>query len=68
LLTAANVHYPILRDTSNLTVALAYGIADLPVTFFISSSGRVVSETLGGLTLAELDSKAKALLAASPSA
>ena len=66
LLATAHVHYPVLQDTSELSVALAYGIADLPVTFFISSTGRVESETLGGLTLAQLNSKAKALLAASP--
>lgn len=66
LLAGAHVRYPVLQDNADLSVALAYGIADLPVTFFISSNGRVQSETLGGLTLAELNSKATALLAASP--
>ena len=66
MLAAAHATYPVLRDTSDLNVALAYGIADLPVTFFISSTGHVVSETLGGLTLAQLNAKATMLLAASP--
>jgi thiol-disulfide isomerase/thioredoxin len=66
LLAAAHVTYPVLQDTPDLNVALAYGIADLPVTFFVSSTGRVISETLGGLTLSQLNAKATALLAASP--
>jgi hypothetical protein len=56
----------VLRDTSSLSVATAFGIANLPVTFFISSDGKVVAETLGQETLSDLRAEAKRLLKASP--
>lgn len=66
LLKHAGASYPVLVDTSHLTVALAFGIGDLPVTFFVSSTGHVIGETLGGVTLEGLRSEAATLLAASP--
>jgi thiol-disulfide isomerase/thioredoxin len=65
LLAAAGAKYPVLVDTNGLAVATAYGIDPLPVTFFVASNGKVVSEAVGGLTLAELQKQGAATLAAS---
>lgn len=62
LLRNAQASAPVLRDTSNLTVALAYGIADLPVTFFVSASGRVVAEQLGAVSVQQLRHEQASLL------
>jgi len=48
-----------------LAVATAYGVDPLPVTFFVASNGRIVSEAVGRLTLAELQKQGAAALAAS---
>jgi len=65
LLAAAGAKYPVLVDTNGLAVATAYGVDPLPVTFFVASNGKVVSEAVGGLTLAELKQRGAAALAAS---
>jgi thiol-disulfide isomerase/thioredoxin len=65
LLAKAGANYPVLIDTGQLSVATAYGVDPLPVTFFISSGGKIVSEAVGGLTLAELQKQGSAALAAS---
>jgi thiol-disulfide isomerase/thioredoxin len=65
LLAKAGAKYPVLVDTNGLAVATAYGVDPLPVTFFVSSDGRIVSEAVGGLTLAELQKQGAAALAAS---
>ncbi len=64
LLAKAGAAYPVLVDTNGLAVATAYGVDPLPVTFFISSDGKIVSEAVGGLTLAELERRGSAALAA----
>lgn len=65
LLTKAGATYPVLVDTHGLAVATAYGVDPLPVTFFISSDGKIVSETVGGLSLSQLQRQGAAALAAS---
>jgi len=48
------VSYPIAFDP-NATAANQYGVPGLPVTFFLSSSGKtVVGENIGALTAAKL--------------
>jgi cytochrome c biogenesis protein CcmG/thiol:disulfide interchange protein DsbE len=54
------VTYQQLFDRSG-SVAHAYGIADLPVSFFVSASGKVVGANLGALTVAHLDSDLRRL-------
>ena len=65
LLAAAGAKYPVLVDTNGLAVATAYGIDPLPVTFFVASNGKIVSEAVGGLTLAKLRQLGAAVIAAS---
>lgn len=65
LLAKAGAKYPVLVDTSKLAVATAFGVDPLPVTFFVSSDGRIVSEAVGALTLAELQKQGAAALASS---
>lgn len=65
LLAQAGARYPVLLDTPTLSVATAYGVDPLPVTFFISSGGKIVSESVGGLTLPELREHGASALAAS---
>lgn len=64
LLSSAGARYPVLIDTSALAVATAYGVDPLPVTFFVSSDGKIVSESVGGLTLAQLRNRGATALAA----
>jgi len=65
LLAKAGAVYPVLVDTSSLSVALAYGVDPLPVTFFVSANGKVVSESVGGLSLAQLRKEGANALSAS---
>jgi thiol-disulfide isomerase/thioredoxin len=65
LLAKAGAAYPVLVDTSGLSVAIAYGVDPLPVTFFVSAKGKIVSESVGGLTLAQLRERGASALAAS---
>ena len=65
LLRSAGAKYPVLVDTNGLAVATAFGVDPLPVTFFVASNGKIVSEAVGGLTLAELQQRGAAALAAS---
>jgi thiol-disulfide isomerase/thioredoxin len=65
LLSLAGARYPVLIDTNALAVATAYGVDPLPVTFFVSGNGKIVSESVGGLSLAELRTKGATALAAS---
>lgn len=54
LLRRAGAHYPVLVDSSGLAFAHAFGIANLPTTFFVSASGHVVREVLGTENESEL--------------
>lgn len=65
LLKKAGANYPVLVDTHQLAVATAYGVDPLPVTFFVAGSGKIVSESVGGLSLAQLQRQGAATLAAS---
>jgi thiol-disulfide isomerase/thioredoxin len=65
LLAKAGAKYPVLVDTNGLAVATAYGVDPLPVTFFVAGNGKIVDESVGGLTLAELKKEGAATLAAS---
>lgn len=65
LLAKAGATYPVLIDTRGLAVATAFGVDPLPVTFFVASDGKIVSESVGGLSLAQLRQKGAATLAAS---
>ena len=50
---AKGVSYPIGFDPQ-VTVALAYGIDDLPQTFFLNAQHRIVDHVIGGVTKADL--------------
>lgn len=52
--------YPLLFDGS-AAVADRYGLPGLPVTFFVSSSGKLIGENLGALTVHSLDGLAHRL-------
>jgi thiol-disulfide isomerase/thioredoxin len=65
LLKAAGANYPVLIDTTGLSVATAYGVDPLPVTFFVSSKGKIVSEDVGQMTLSELQQRGAAAIDAS---
>ena len=65
LLAKAGATYPVLVDTDGLAVATAYGVDPLPVTFFIASDGKIVSEAVGGLSLSQLRKQGAAALAGS---
>ncbi|HLI15354.1 MAG TPA: TlpA disulfide reductase family protein [Acidimicrobiales bacterium] len=61
LLRAAGARYPVVRDSASLAFARAYGVADLPVTFFLDARGRVVDEVLGREGTAGLERQVAAL-------
>jgi thiol-disulfide isomerase/thioredoxin len=65
LLQKAGATYPVLVDTNGLAVATAFGVDPLPVTFFVAGNGKIVSEAVGGLTLAQLQRQGAAAIAAS---
>jgi cytochrome c biogenesis protein CcmG, thiol:disulfide interchange protein DsbE len=50
---AKGVTYPIGFDP-NVTVALSYGVDDLPQTFFLNASHHIVDHVLGAVTAADL--------------
>jgi len=64
LLAHAGARYPVVVDTSSLTMTTAYGIANLPVTFFLDARHRVVREVLGAQSAAQLRANVARLLAA----
>ncbi len=63
LLRHAGARYLVGVDTSSLAVAAAYGVENLPVTFFINARGRIVDEVLGAQTTASLSRRVAALVA-----
>ncbi|HUC36451.1 MAG TPA: TlpA disulfide reductase family protein [Acidimicrobiales bacterium] len=54
LLGEANAAYPVALD-NNATVATAYLVQALPVTYFLDADGRVVGAALGPQTVTTLD-------------
>ncbi|HUY07106.1 MAG TPA: TlpA disulfide reductase family protein [Acidimicrobiales bacterium] len=54
LITGAGITYPVLLDNSASVMMNSFGISNLPTTFFVSASGRVVEEVLGLESVGEL--------------
>jgi thiol-disulfide isomerase/thioredoxin len=63
MLATAHASYPVGVDTASLAMGTAYGINDLPVTFFIDAKGTVKGEVLGAQTAASLQRRVAALVA-----
>ncbi len=55
------VPYPVLLD-SNGTVESAYGVIDIPTSFFINSQGVIVSRVVGLMSQSEMQAKIAGLL------
>jgi thiol-disulfide isomerase/thioredoxin len=51
---ADRVGYPVAVDPPPAATALAYGVAELPQTFFLNARHQIVKHVVGGLTAAEL--------------
>jgi cytochrome c biogenesis protein CcmG/thiol:disulfide interchange protein DsbE len=51
---ADRVGYPVAVDPLPAATALAYGVAELPQTFFLNARHQIVKHVVGGLTAAEL--------------
>jgi thiol-disulfide isomerase/thioredoxin len=64
LLANAHAKYPVGLDTSDLTVADAWGVEDLPVTFFLRRNGTIAAEHLGAESVTALSHELDTLLAA----
>ena len=64
LLANAHAKYPVGLDTSDLTVADAWGVEDLPVTFFLRRNGTIAAEHLGAESVNALSRELNTLLAA----
>jgi cytochrome c biogenesis protein CcmG, thiol:disulfide interchange protein DsbE len=47
-LTAHGITYPVVSDKNGILAANSYGIADLPVTYFVDRRGRLVATHLLG--------------------
>ncbi len=47
LVTGAKIAYPVLVDNAESVMLNSFGISNLPTTFFIAASGRIVEEVLG---------------------
>lgn len=62
---AHKMTYQLLFDNAT-AVADRYAVPGLPVTFFISSSGKLLGENLGALTVPSLDKLAHKLFGVSP--
>jgi len=50
----ASVTYPLALDSTGI-VATAYDVPGLPITFFVTASGKLVGENIGALTVATLE-------------
>jgi len=48
------VAYPVASDPAPMTMALDYGVAALPQTFFLNAQHRVVKRMISAVTLADL--------------
>ena len=48
------VAYPVASDPAPMTMALSYGVAALPQTFFLNAQHRVVKRMIQAVTLADL--------------
>jgi cytochrome c biogenesis protein CcmG/thiol:disulfide interchange protein DsbE len=59
-LRAHGVSYPVGSDPA-ATVAMSYGVAALPQTFFLDAGHRIVRHVVGALTQSELNSWAASL-------
>jgi len=62
LLRAADAHYPVALDPASEEIASAYGVSNLPATFFIDATGRVRFEVLGAEDRAALEARITALV------
>lgn len=62
LLAKAHARYPVGLDTADLTVADAWGVANLPVTFFLRPDGTIAAEHLGAESATSLRRELDALL------
>lgn len=51
---AEGVRYPVAVDPMPAATALAYGVLELPQTFFLNARHQIVRHVVGGLTAAEL--------------
>jgi len=47
LVTGAKIAYPVLLDNGAAVMLNTFGVANLPTTFFVSGSGRIIKEVLG---------------------
>ena len=56
LVTGARITYPVLLDNSASVMMNTFGISNLPTTFFISASGKIIKEVLGLESTAQLRS------------
>lgn len=62
LLANARAMYPVGLDTSDLAVADAWGVEDLPVTFFLRRNGTIAAEHLGAESASALRRELNVLL------
>ena len=54
LVSGAKIAYPVLVDNADAVMLNDFGISNLPTTFFVSSSGRIIEEVLGLESSAQL--------------
>ena len=59
---SAKISYPILLDSDGV-VAQQYGVNGFPITFFLDSSGRVITQHTGALTADDINSYISSMLA-----
>jgi len=50
------VAYPLASDPAPMAMALAYGVAALPQTFFLNAQHRIVKRVIRAVTLTDLRS------------
>jgi cytochrome c biogenesis protein CcmG, thiol:disulfide interchange protein DsbE len=62
LLRQAGARYPVALDSSSSEVADAWGVADLPVTFYLRPNGTIAKEVLGAEDSSVLRAAAEGLL------
>lgn len=59
LVAGAGIAYPVLLDNGASVMMNTFGISNLPTTFFVSKTGRIISEVLGLESPAELRANLK---------
>lgn len=64
LLAQARATYPVALDSASLAVAGAWGVSNLPVTFFVRANGTIAAEHLGAESSSALRGEIEALLRA----